>query len=107
MFALTANDLVLTLAGVVLVLGVMTFVIGLFTLAFKISTSEFSEISTNSAKLMSKGLTDDVNVLVESASSLLASITQMTKTKAGVGMFLIIVSFIMFFVSYYLVTQIP
>ncbi|MCJ7519902.1 MAG: hypothetical protein MUO42_09580 [Anaerolineaceae bacterium] len=106
MFALTANDFVLTLAGVVLVLGVITFAIGLFTLAFKISTSEFAEISAHSAKLMGKGLTEDVSVLVGNASSLLESITQMTKTKAGVGMFLIIVSFILFIVSYYMVSRI-
>jgi len=106
MFALTANDFVITLAGAVLLLGVISFVIGLFTLAFKVSSSEFSEISAYSAKLMSKGLTDDVSELVGNASSLLEAISQMTKTKAGVGMFLIIVSFIFFVVSYYLVKQI-
>lgn len=106
MFALTANDFVLTLAGVVLFLGVVAFVVGLFTLAFKISTSEFSEISAHSAKLMNKGLTEDVSGLVGNASELLASITQMTKTKAGVGMFLIIISFVLFVVSYYLVSRI-
>ena len=106
MFALTANDFVLTLSGIVVVLGVIAFVIGLFTLAFRISSNEFSEISAHSAKLMNKGLTDDVSALVGNASELLASITQMTKTKAGVGMFLIIISFILFIVAYYLVSRI-
>jgi hypothetical protein len=106
MFALTANDFVLTLAGVVLVLGVITFTIGLFTLAFKISNNEFSEISAHSAKIMGKGLTEDVSGMMENASTLLTSINQMTKTKAGVGMFLIIVAFILFFTSYYLVSLI-
>jgi H+/Cl- antiporter ClcA len=107
MFALSASDFVITLAGVIVVLGVLAFIVGLFTLAFKISSSEFSEISAHSAKIMSKGLTEDVTVLVNNASSLLESISQMTKTKAGVGMFLIIVSFILFFVAYYLVSRIP
>jgi hypothetical protein len=106
MLALTANDFVMTISGVVLVLGVITFTIGLFTLAFKISTNEFTEISAHSAKLMGKGLTEDVSALVGNASELLASMTQMTKTKAGVGMFLIIVSFILFVASYYLITRI-
>jgi len=105
MFPLTANDFVLTLASAVLILGVVSFVIGLFTLAFKISNGEFSEISSQSAKIMSKGLTDDVSDLMGNASSLLASVTQMTKTKAGVGMFLVIVSFVFFIISYYLVSQ--
>jgi hypothetical protein len=106
MLALTANDFVMTLSGVVLVLGVITFTIGLFTLAFKISTNEFAEISAHSAKLVGKGLTEDVSALVGNASELLESMTQMTKTKAGVGMFLIIVSFILFIASYYLITRI-
>ena len=106
MLALTANDFVVTLAGTVLVLGVVAFVIGLFTLAFKVTSGDFSELSSSSAKLMTKGLTDDVSELMGNATALLESITQMTKTRAGVGMFLIIVSFILFIVSYYLVSTI-
>jgi len=106
MFELTANDFVLTLAGIVLFLGVISFIIGLFILAFKITTGDFSKISSQSAKLMSKGLTDDVSDLMGNASSLLESLTQMSKTRAGVGMFLIIVSFVLFVVAYYLVSRI-
>ena len=106
MFALTANDFVLTLAGAIMVLGVIAFVIGLFTLAFKVTNGEFNEISSSSAKLISKGLSEDVSAMMGNASALLESITQMTKTRAGVGMFLIIVSFILFIVSYYLVSHI-
>jgi len=106
MFALSANDYVLTLAGVVLVLGVISFTIGLFTLAFKVSSGEFSEITASSAKIAEKGLTDDVSELVAGISDVLKSITEMTKTKVGVGIFLIFVSFILFVVSYYLVSRI-
>jgi len=106
MMNLTANDFVLVMAGIVVILGVIAFIIGLIILAFKVSGGDFSEISTTSAKIMNKGLTDDVADLMGNASSLLQSITQMTKTRAGVGMFLIIVSFILFVVSYYLVTTI-
>lgn len=106
MMNLTANDFVLVMAGIVAILGVIAFIIGLIILAFKVSGGDFSEISTTSAKIMNKGLTDDVADLMGNASSLLQSITQMTKTRAGVGMFLIIVSFILFVVSYYLVTTI-
>ena len=106
MMNLTANDFVLVMAGIVVILGVIAFLIGLITLAFKVGGGDFSEISTTSAKIMNKGLTDDVADLMGNASSLLQSITQMTKTRAGVGMFLIIISFILFVVSYYLVTTI-
>jgi len=106
MFQLTANDFVLTLAGIVLFLGVISFIVGLFILAFKITTGDFSKISSQSAKLMSKGLTDDVSDLMGNAASLLESLTQMSKTRAGVGMFLVIVSFVLFIVAYYLVSRI-
>ncbi|MCJ7648912.1 MAG: hypothetical protein MUP85_09890 [Candidatus Lokiarchaeota archaeon] len=106
MFELTANDFVFTLAGVVLFLGVVSFIIGLFTLAFKLISSDLSKITDQSAKLITKGLTDDVSDLMGNASSLLESLTQMTKTRAGVGMFLIIVAFILFIVAYYLVSMI-
>jgi hypothetical protein len=106
MIALTANNLVLTLSGAVLVLAIISFLVGLFTLTFKISSGEFSEISAHSAKIMSKGLTDDVSELVGNASSLLESIAAMTKTKAGVGIFLIIVSFVFLIIAYDLVSTI-
>ena len=106
MFQLTANDFVLTLAGIVLFLGVISFIVGLFILAFKITTGDFSKISSQSVKLISKGLTDDVSDLMGNASSLLESLTQMSKTRAGVGMFLVIVSFVLFIVAYYLVSRI-
>jgi len=106
MFQLTANDFVLTLAGIILFLGVVSFIVGLFTLAFKIASGDFAKISSQSAKLMNKGLTDDVSDLMGNASSLLESLTQMSRTKAGVGMFLIIVAFVLFIVAYYLVSRI-
>lgn len=106
MFTLSANDFVLTLAGIVLALGVISFVIGLFTLAFKVTNGEFTEITASSAKLAEKGLTDDVTELVAGISEVLKSITEMTKTKVGVGIFLIFVSFILFVVSYYLISRI-
>ena len=106
MFELTANDFVLTLAGVILFFGVISFIVGLFTLAFKITSGDFAKISNQSAKLISKGVTDDISDLMGNTSSLLESLTQMSKTKAGVGMFLIIVAFVLFIVAYYLVSRI-
>jgi hypothetical protein len=106
MFELSVNDFVFTLAGVVLFLGVIAFIVGLFTLAFKITTGDYAKISNQSAKLISKGLTDDVSDLMGNASSLLESLTQMSKTRAGVGMFLIIVAFVLFVVAYYLVSRV-
>jgi hypothetical protein len=106
MFALSASDFVLTLAGIVLSLGVIAFIVGLFTLAFRVNNADFNEITASSAKLAEKGLTDDVSSLVNGISDVLKSITEMTKTKVGVGIFLIFVSFVLFVVAYYLVSRV-
>jgi hypothetical protein len=53
---------------------------------------------------MEKGIVDNVSGLMENTSSLLQTINQMVKTKAGVGVFLVLVTFILFGVAYYLVT---
>ena len=107
MFGLSVNDFLLTLSVTVLVMGILAFVIGIFILAFKVVNNDFNEISSQTAKLVSKGLTDDISGLIGNASSLLESINQMAKTKAGVGMFLLITAFMLLGCAYFLITRIP
>jgi hypothetical protein len=107
MFGLSANNLVLILSIVILGMGVIAFIVGIFTLAFKINSEDFNEISSQTAKMMNKGISEDVSTMVGNASSLLQSINEMAKTKAGVGMFLLIVAFILIGSAYFLITRIP
>ena len=107
MFAFSANDFLLTLAGVALVMGVITFLIGIVILAFKVRSDEFNQISAHTAKLMDKGIVENVAGLVDNTSNLLAKINEMARTKAGVGMFLILITFILLGAAYFLVTRIP
>ncbi len=107
MFGLTMNDLILILSFVILAMGVITFIVGIFTLAFKINSEDFNEISSQSAKIMNKGMSEDISGMIGNASSLLQSINEMARTKAGVGMFLLIVAFILLGCAYFLITRIP
>lgn len=107
MFGLTMNDLILILSFVILAMGVITFIVGIFTLAFKINSEDFNEISSQTAKLMNKGMSEDISGMIGNASSLLQSINEMARTKAGVGMFLLIVAFILLGCAYFLITRIP
>lgn len=104
MITLNSVDFTLTLAVILLAMGVITFLVGIITLAFKVKSDEFTTITEQSAKLMEKGVVDDVNELLGNTSSLLQTINQMIKTKAGVGVFLVMITFILFGVAYYLVT---
>ena len=107
MFGLTMNDLLLILSFVILAMGVITFIVGIFTLAFKINSEDFNEISSQTAKLLNKGMSEDITGMIGNASSLLQSINEMARTKAGVGMFLLIVAFILLGCAYFLITRIP
>ncbi len=92
---------------VVLGMGVISFIIGIFTLAFKVNNEDFNEISAETAKLIDKGISEDISSMVGNASSLLQSINEMAKTKAGVGIFLMIVAFALLGCAYFLITKIP
>ncbi|RJQ40127.1 MAG: hypothetical protein C4545_09150 [Anaerolineaceae bacterium] len=105
MITINANDFTLTLAVILLVMGVITFLVGIIILAFKVKSDEFTTITEQSAKLMEKGIVDNVSELMGSTSSLLETINQMVKTKAGVGVFLVLITFILFGVAYYLITS--
>lgn len=107
MFGFTVNDLIFILSFVILAMGVITFIVGIFTLAFKINSEDFNEISSQTAKLMNKGMSEDISGMIGNASSLLQSINEMARTKAGVGMFLLIVAFILLGCAYFLITRIP
>ncbi len=106
MAGLSANDFILTLAISILVMGVITFIVGIFILAFKVMNDDFNTISSQTAKLVEKGLTDDVSSLISNASALLQSINEMARTKAGVGMFMLTLAVILLGCAYFLITHI-
>jgi hypothetical protein len=107
MLGLTINDFVLILSIIILSMGVITFIVGIFTLAFKINSEDFNSISSQTAKMLNKGISEDVSGVMGNASSLLQSINEMAKTKAGVGMFLLLVAFVLLGCAYFLITRIP
>ena len=107
MFGLSVNDFMLTLAIALLIMGVIAFIVGIFILAFKVINDDFNEISSQTAKLVSKGIGEDISGLVGNATLLLQSINEMARTKAGVGMFLLMVAFVLLGCAYFLITRIP
>lgn len=106
MFDFTVSNLILTLSIVILAMGVITFIVGIFTLAFKINSEDFNEISSQTARLLNKGMSEEISGMIGNASSLLQSINEMVRTKAGVGIFLLIVAFILLGCAYFLITRI-
>ena len=106
MFSMTVNDFLLSLATVLVVCGVIILGIGVFTLVKKLMGKELQTIADQTSKLAQKGITDDVAGLVGNARTLIEALNQMVKTTAGVGIFLVIIGFILLAADYGLVLQI-
>jgi hypothetical protein len=106
MFEMTVNDFLLTMAALMIVMGVITFGIGVYIIVAKVVAGDIRSLATQTAKLAQKGITDDVSGLVGNASTLIDSLNGLTKTSAGLGMFLIFVGLALFGAAYALITKI-
>ena len=106
MFSMTVNDFLLSMAIVLVVTGIIVLGIGVFTLIKKLMGKELQTIADQTSKLAQKGITDDVAGLVGNARTLIEALNQMVKTTAGVGIFLVIIGFILLAAAYGLVLQI-
>lgn len=106
MFSMTVNDFLLTMACALLLCGVVILGIGVYTLIGKIMGRELRTIADQTAKLAQKGLAEDVSGLVGNARSLIEVLNDMVKTTAGIGIFLVILGFLLMAAAYVLVLQI-
>jgi len=106
MFSMTVNDFLLSMAIVLVVSGIVILGIGVFTLIKKLMGKELQTIADQTSKLAQKGITDDVAGLVGNARTLIEALNQMVKTTAGVGIFLVIIGFVLLAAAYGLVLQI-
>jgi len=103
---MTVNDFLLSMAIVLVVSGIVILGIGVFTLIKKLMGKELQTIADQTSKLAQKGITDDVAGLVGNARTLIEALNQMVKTTAGVGIFLVIIGFVLLAAAYGLVLQI-
>jgi hypothetical protein len=92
---MSKNDFLLTLAAIFLLLGVVLIVTGVVVLLTRTMGGDIKRIATQTAKLVQKGIAEEVAGLVGNASTLMQSLNDMVKTAAGVGSFLVIVGVIL------------
>ncbi len=105
MFPLTIPDFVFTMAGGLFLMGLVSLAMGIYLLVAKVAGRDVRAIADQTTKLAQKGIAEDVSGLVGNASALIDALNQLIRTTAGIGMFLIFVSFILFGASYILVNQ--
>jgi len=105
MFPLTVPDTIFIMAASFFIMGLIILAAGIFVLISKVMGDDIRTIATQTTRLAQKGITDEVSGLVGNASALVESLNQLVKTTAGVGVFLIIISFILFAASFGLISQ--
>jgi hypothetical protein len=106
MFAMTIPDFILTMAAGLLIMGLICLAVGIYMLVAKAAGQDVRSLATSTAKLAQKGIADDVSGLVGNASNLVSALNELVRTTAGIGIFLIFISFALFVASYLLIGQI-
>jgi hypothetical protein len=106
MFSMTVNDFLLTMAICLLGGGMVMLVVGVFIMVKKLMGKDLQNISEQTTKLAQKGIAEDISGLVGNAGSLLDSLNNLTKTTAGIGIFIVLIAFVLLGAAYALVLNI-
>lgn len=102
MYSLGFDQFMMIMATSMLALGVISLLAGIIVLVFRSSGKDVHALATQTVRLAQKGIADEVSGLVGNASALLEALNQLVKTTTGVGVVLILVSFILFLGAYLL-----
>ena len=69
MFAMTLNDVYLTMAACIFAGGIVSIGAGMFVLVSRVLSEDFRTISNQITELTEKGITEDISGLVGNAAS--------------------------------------
>ena len=105
MLPFSVSDLMMIMAFALLVMAVISLIAGILTLVFRISGKEVQTLASQTLRLAQKGVAEEVSGLVGNASALLEALNQLVRTSTGVGVFLILVSLLLFAGSFFLLKQ--
>ena len=101
----TAHDFFMTMATLLFLVGLVSIGIGIFILTSQAVGKNVKIIANQTTKLAQKGISEDISGLVGNASALLEALNQLVRSTAGIGIFLIIISLVLFAGAYGLVLQ--
>ena len=105
MFSLGVNQFLISMAASMMVMGLISLAAGIIVLVFRVSGNDVKTLANQTVRLAHKGIADEVSGLVGNASALLDALNQLVRTTTGVGVFLILVGFILFAGAFYLAQQ--
>lgn len=103
MFQSNLNQFVFILATSMTMLGVIAIGAGIIVLITRASGKAINAIAAQTTRLAQKGLAEEISGLVGNASALMDSLTQLVRTSAGIGIFLVIFGFVMLVAAFLMV----
>jgi hypothetical protein len=106
MYAINLPDTLLAMAAALFLLGMCSLVMGIFVLITRVMNKDISTLTAQTSKLARKGIAEDMAGLVGNASALLAAMTSMVRTAAGIGIFLTTLGLGMMAAGYWMVLQV-
>jgi hypothetical protein len=106
MYAINQSDTMLLMAAALFFLGMCTMTMGLFVLVTRTMNKDIKNLSTQAAKMVQKGIAEEMAGLVGNASALMDGIQSLVKTAAGVGIFLTALGLAMMAAAYWVVLQV-
>ena len=99
------NTMMLTMAAILFVIGAITIGIGIYIMTSQALSKHVQVIANQTTKLAQKAIADEVSGLVGNASALLEALNQLVRSTAGIGIFLIITSLVLFAATYGLISN--
>lgn len=106
MYAVSLQDVLLTMSASLFLIGMVTFAIGVYILSVRATGNELLSLSRETTKLVSKGIAEDIAGLVGNAGALLETLAQMVRTTAGVGVFLTLTGSVLMIIGFWIVLRI-
>jgi len=106
MYAITQSDTLLLMAAALFFLGTCALTMGVFVLVTRTASRDIKNISMQTAKMVQKGVAEDIAGLVGNASALIDGVQQLVRTAAGIGIFLTVLGLGMMAGAYWIVLQV-
>jgi hypothetical protein len=98
------DQFIMTMTTILFFSGLVNLVAGVVILTSQAISQNVKTIAAQVTKLAQKGISEDISGLVGNASSLLNAMNELVRSTAGIGIFLVVVSFILFAATYGLIT---
>jgi hypothetical protein len=98
----SAFDFQITMATILFLLGLLTIAISIFILTRQAVGRDIQTIAQQTTKLAEKGITENIAGLVGNASSLINALHDLSKSNAGIGVFLVFLSIALLTTAYFI-----